>query len=152
MNQDGFIQHTYEYDSNSRRIFSWPRRITTHNDNIFVVDLKNKTSEGRVVVLDYAGEIQWTYTGCNSLHSNLSKFTPQDIAVSPYGMIVVSDRDNNTVHVLSPTGEVIEHVELKIFGIDIHFSICIDQYESLWIGCNTTTDENKAKIVHLQLI
>ncbi|XP_052096718.1 uncharacterized protein LOC127731912 [Mytilus californianus] len=152
MNQDGFIQHTYEYDSNSQRLFSWPRRITTHNDNIFVVDLTNKKLVGRVVVLDYEGEIQWTYTGCNSINSNQSKFTPQDIAVSPNGRIVVSDRDNNAVHVLSPTGEVIEYKELKTFGIDIHFSVCINQYDDLWIGCNTMTDKNKAKIFHLKLI
>ena len=152
MNQDGFIQHTYEYNTYRQRIFSWPRRIITNNDNIYVVDITNKQLKGRVVVLDYEGDIKWTYTGCNSINFNQFKFTPQDIAVSPNDRIVISVRDNNTVHILSPTGEVIEYVELKIFGIDIHFSVCIDQDDNLWIGGNTTTDENTAKVFHLQFI
>ncbi|VDI02514.1 Hypothetical predicted protein [Mytilus galloprovincialis] len=78
MNQDGFIQHTYEYNTYRQRLFSWPRRIITNNDNIYVIDITNKQLKGRVVVLDYEGDIKWTYAGCNSKNVNKSKFTPRD--------------------------------------------------------------------------
>lgn len=47
----------------SIRLFTWPWRIVTCNDTICVVDAQDfdegNIEKGRVVALDYIGQIQW---------------------------------------------------------------------------------------------
>lgn len=67
MNQNGDIQHTIEHDKNNQRMLTFPHRIRSLNDKIVVVDLINSKWEGRVVKLNYGGQLHWTYKGWHHL-------------------------------------------------------------------------------------
>ncbi|VDI65239.1 Hypothetical predicted protein [Mytilus galloprovincialis] len=139
LNTDGDIQHTYEYDKESKRLFSNPHRIITLNDTIYIIDSQKKKNEGRVMGLDYGGKLIWTYNGCGI------KFYPYDISATSSGMILVLDEDNHAIHVLNYAGEVIVCKVVKSLGIELPISIDIDKNGMLWIGCNTWKIDKKAK-------
>ena len=101
LNQNSDIQHTYEYDLNDQKLFTWPIKIIAFTDNICVIDVLNEDMTGRVLVFDYRGQIQWAYTGGDN-----SNFCPSNM-VKIDNMILVSDSLNDTVHVLSLAGDVL---------------------------------------------
>lgn len=153
INQQGNIIRIYEHDKDNQRLISWPRRIATVKNNIIVVDLINDQFEGSVVLLNYKGEVLWTYNGSDSVNSDKAKFTPRDIAVSSNDMIVVSDTSNPAIYILSHTGEIILCKEVKSLGIKLPYSLHFDQNMVLWIGCDVKKeDENKAKVHALKLL
>ncbi|VDI80737.1 Hypothetical predicted protein [Mytilus galloprovincialis] len=146
---DGKIQHTIEYDRENKRLLSYPYRINTLNDKVVVVDLINKEHKGRVVMLDYKGQLHWTYNGCNSINSDKVKFHPRDLAITSTDMILVSDSLNHAIHVLNPDGEVIAYNDVKSVGIESPWSLSIDKKDVLWIGCNAwESDKNKKGKIH----
>lgn len=101
LNQNSDIQHTYEYDLNDQKLFTWPIKIIAFTDNICVIDVLNEDMTGRVLVFDYRGQTQWAYTGGDN-----SNFCPSNM-VKIDNMILVSDSLNDTVHVLSLAGDVL---------------------------------------------
>ncbi|VDI17079.1 Hypothetical predicted protein [Mytilus galloprovincialis] len=150
MNQDGDIQHTIEYNKDNQRLLSYPRRVKTFNDKILVVDIINKEEEGRVVLLDYGGQLHWTYNGYNSINSHQVKFYPKDVAITSTDMILVSDSLNHAIHILNPAGEVIVWKDVKSLGIELPWSLSIDNSDVLWIGCNTRIrDEIRKKKAYI---
>ncbi|XP_063425558.1 uncharacterized protein LOC134709320 [Mytilus trossulus] len=153
LNQDGDMQHIYEYDKDNQRLFTSPWKIITLNDTIYIIDRMKKNFEGRIMGLDYGGKLLWTYNGYDTkLYSG--KFYPIDICTNSSGMILVADKDNNAVHVLNSTGEFIVCKVVKSIGIDLPISLDIDKNGILWIGCNTRKAEkdSKAKIFAVKLV
>ncbi|VDI06355.1 Hypothetical predicted protein [Mytilus galloprovincialis] len=147
MNKDGDMLHTIEYDRDNQRLLSYPCRVQTLNDKTVVVDIINREEEGRVIMLDYGGQLHWTYNGCNSINSDQVKFYPRDVAITSTDLILASDVENHAIHVLNPAGEVIVWKDVKCLGIEFPWSLSIDKSDVLWIGCNTRIrDETKAKI------
>ncbi|CAC5390688.1 TRIM45 [Mytilus coruscus] len=63
LNQEGDIQHSYEYNQDNERLLTSPQRIITLKDNIYIIDSVNEDWEGRVLVIDYGGQLLWTYNG-----------------------------------------------------------------------------------------
>ncbi|XP_052079236.1 tripartite motif-containing protein 45-like [Mytilus californianus] len=153
MNQNGDIQHTIEYDKDNQRLLTQPKRIKSFNYRIVVVDIINNEREGRVVMFDYGGQLHWTYNGCNSIISDRVKFYPADVSITSTAMILVSECGKHAIHVLNPAGEVIVCNDVKVFGIELPFSLDIDNNEVLWIGCNTWGEDKikKAKIICVKL-
>ncbi|VDI06353.1 Hypothetical predicted protein [Mytilus galloprovincialis] len=148
VNQDGDIQHTIEHDKDNQRLLTHPRRIKTFNDNIVVVDIINNEWEGKVVMLDYGGQLHWTYNGCNSIKSDQVKFYLRDVSITSTDMILVADWKNHAIHVLNHAGQVIVYKDVKCLGIEFPLSLDIDNSDVLWIGCHTWAkfDTKKAKI------
>ncbi|CAC5370771.1 TRIM45 [Mytilus coruscus] len=143
INQKGIILHTYEHDIDNQRLFTWPARICTKNNFICVVDYSDHIwhGKGRVVVIDKGGQLQWTYNG------KLDEFYPEDIAVTSTDMVIVTDRYNYVLHVLSPTGEVIVCKEVRDLGIQYPFSLSIDKNDKLWIGTRQPKKIHAIKLI-----
>ncbi|CAC5394310.1 TRIM71 [Mytilus coruscus] len=149
MNHDCYIQNTIEFES----LLTYPYRIQSFSDRILVVDITNTEWEGRVVMLDERGKLHWTYNGCNSINSDQDHFYPDDIAITSTDMILVSDCENHTIHVLNPDGKVIVCKDVKCLGIELPLGLCIDKNQVLWIRCNTYAKDkfSKAKISCVKL-
>ncbi|VDI56411.1 tripartite motif-containing protein 2/3 [Mytilus galloprovincialis] len=147
LNQDSDLQHTYEYDKDNKKLFTEPRKIITLNDNIYIIDKINAQWEGRVIVIDYGGQLLWVYKGCDN-NVNKNKFYPTDITSTSSNSILISDQQNHAIHVLNPAGDVIVCKDIKPLGIELPLSLSIDINGILWIGCNTfkVDKDGKAKI------
>ncbi|XP_063412564.1 tripartite motif-containing protein 54-like [Mytilus trossulus] len=124
MNQEGDIQHTIEHDSDNQRLFNHPRRINSFNDKIVVVDIINSAREGRVVMLDYGGQLHWSYNGCNTTNSDQANFYPRVVTITSTDMILVSDCYNHAIHILNPAGELFVCKDVKSLGIEL--PVCLD--------------------------
>ncbi|XP_063411189.1 uncharacterized protein LOC134694124, partial [Mytilus trossulus] len=127
---------TYEYDTNNQRLFTLPDTISTNiNEDICVIDHVNTMWEGRVVVIGLYGNLKWTYKGQPSINSEFN-FAPIDLITTKEGLILVSDRNSNAVHMLSMEGCLVTSLN-KNHGIEKPLALNIDQKGQLQIGCSS---------------
>ncbi|VDI19511.1 tripartite motif-containing protein 9/67 [Mytilus galloprovincialis] len=127
---------TYEYESNNQRLISLPGAIITNiNEDICVIDITNDNPcEGRVVFLGKYGNLKWTYNGHPSINSK-NNFDPWDLVTTSKGLILVSDRDSNAVHILSMEGYLVTCLN-ESHGINRPLCLNINQVGQLQIGCS----------------
>ena len=131
---DGKQQHTYQYDSNTYRLFTVPRRITTnYNKDIVVVD-KTSIDTGRVLVVGREGGLRWTYTGYSEINVT-TQFLPSDVVTTTAGHIIVCDVNTHALHVLSEQGDILTCKVMRDTGIKYPLSLDIDMRGQLWVGC-----------------
>ncbi|CAC5410083.1 unnamed protein product [Mytilus coruscus] len=128
---------TYEYDTNNQRLFSLPDVITTNiNEDICVIDSINSTTwEGRVVVLGKYGNLKCIYNG-HAIINSKNYFIPIDLITTSKGLILVSDRDSNTIHMLSMDGCLVTSLN-ESHGIEKPYALNINQSGQLQIGCSS---------------
>ncbi|VDI63142.1 tripartite motif-containing protein 9/67 [Mytilus galloprovincialis] len=139
---------TYEYDTNNQRLFSLPDAIITNIDeDICVIDSTNDAPwEGRVVVLGKYGNLKWTYNGHPNINSK-NNFNPQDLVTTSKGLILVSDRDSNAVHMLSMEGCLVTSLN-ESHGIEKPLCLNINQVGQLQIGCSKMGTKDKLSKLH----
>ena len=139
MDMDGRKEHVYQYDSKNQPLFTLPRRIITDNyNNIYVIDCVANELDDRVVALGQNGMVKWIYTGYFSDY----RFTPIDVVFLELYNVVVSDVDNHLLHILDTEGQCIQYMMTMDLGIELPFSLNIDNEGFLIIGC-TTYKRNK---------
>lgn len=145
MDEEGNRVREYELDSNNKPLFSLPRKITsTGNGNIWVVDLYDKSLRGRVVVLGQAGNIVQIYTGHPDVNSWYRTFTPRGIVTTPADNIVVTDCNNDTLHILSCDGVFITYVRTDDLGIIDPYSLALSGPGQLYIGCSAISEISRS--------
>ncbi|CAG2229187.1 unnamed protein product [Mytilus edulis] len=66
---DGKHKQSYEYDKHKQRLFTVPYRITSNLNNAILVIDRTSDYNGRVVVMDREGQVEWIYQG--NPHVNL---------------------------------------------------------------------------------
>ena len=136
MDMDGRKENVYQYDSKNQPLFTLPRRIITDNyNNIYVIDRLSNEFDGRVVALGQNGMVKWIYTGYFSDY----RFTPIDVVFLELYNVVVSDVDNHLLHILDTEGQCIQYMMTMDLGIELPFSLNIDNEGFLIIGCTTYT-------------
>jgi hypothetical protein len=133
---DGKQQHTYQYDSNKHRLFTFPQRITTNNNKDIVVVDWTSVVTGRVVVVGWEGGLRWTYTGHSKINVT-TQFKPFDVVTTTAGHIIVCDYRTHALHVLSEQGDILTCKVMEDTWIKCPISLDIDMRGQLWVGCNT---------------
>ncbi|CAG2196128.1 TRIM2_3 [Mytilus edulis] len=140
---------TIERDQNNQLIFSSPDTITTNiNGDICVVDSTNNDNwEGRVVVLGEWGNFKWAYNGHPSINTE-SKFTPYDLVTTSKGLILVTDRDSDAIHILSLQGDLVSSLK-ESYGIERPLCLNIDRKGQLLIGCGSEGTKDEVAKLHV---
>ncbi|VDI74439.1 Hypothetical predicted protein [Mytilus galloprovincialis] len=128
----GEQKSVFEFDNTSKRLFTYIWHITTTNsDNICVVDRLSYDFMGRVVMLGREGYNKWIYTG----NSEDQVFKPYNAVFTSEGNVIVSDKNNNYLHILSGTGgDPILYVETSDLKTKLPHSLSVDCRGILWIG------------------
>ncbi|CAC5418969.1 TRIM71 [Mytilus coruscus] len=87
-----------EYDQRGKKLFSYIWRISTdlHN-NIYAIDLFENLN-GRLVALERSGGVKFIYEGHSGVNSSPTPFNPSGIVVTNTNIIIVSDKDNHSLH------------------------------------------------------
>ncbi|XP_076075725.1 uncharacterized protein LOC143046448 [Mytilus galloprovincialis] len=139
---------TIERDQDNQLIFSLPEAITTNiNGDICVVDNTSIESwEGRVVVLGKWGDFKWAYGGHPSINTK-HNFTPFDLVTSK-GLILVTDRESNAVHILSVGGDLVTCLN-ESHGIEKPHCLNFDHSGQLQIGCESVGTKDKIAKIHI---
>ncbi|VDI83812.1 Hypothetical predicted protein [Mytilus galloprovincialis] len=123
---------TLETDTKGRKLFSYPARIKTDSKNVlYVADWTGENNSGRLVAVDVNGRLKFTYNG----NTDLNAFSPHGIAITASDNIILSDWNNNALHILNYKGELLGiHFVDKEYNIIRPLSLCIDSEGYLLIG------------------
>lgn len=127
----GDVIHEYEYHEDGHtRLFTLPVRIKQNgNTDICVLNWTSDDSS-ELVILSLSGCLKSVYLGQN-------KCSLTDLVCDTYFDIVVSDMENNQIHLLSAEGEFLKYL-LKENEVNRPFSMSM--YDStLWVGDNYGT-------------
>ena len=97
----GEVLHTYEFREDGTRLFTIPAETAeSGNSDICVINRTDTCPDiGELIVLRGDGRVRFTYRGRDD-----SIFTPVSVACDSKRRIIVSDRDNQSLHLLSPDG------------------------------------------------
>lgn len=136
MDEQGNRLTQYEHDNKNKPLFTLPHRITsTSNGNIWVVDHVELYGNGRVVMLQQTRSNVQIYDGHPDINSANKPFDPQDILTSPEDNIIVTDRNNHTLHILDHDGVIITYIKTDDVGIREPSSLTLSEPGYFYIGC-----------------
>ena len=132
MTLSGKVLHTYEFrEDRITRLFTFPgRTVENGNSDICVVN-RTSSDTGELIVLDGDGRVRATYRGQEG-----STFDPTSVVCDSNRRIIVSDRKNKSLHLLSPDGTFLRY--LLSYMSDRPFTIALYQ-NKLWIGFDKGT-------------
>ncbi|XP_052102874.1 uncharacterized protein LOC127736396 [Mytilus californianus] len=140
---------TIEYDQKSKKLFSYIDRISTDSYyNIYAIDLFENL-EGRLVALERSGGIKFIYNGHKSINTPQTPFNPNGIVITKTNTIIVSDKNNHSLHALNTEGELIGLQTVTDLGIKRPLSLCMDSEGFLLIGCNSSSIEAGDAKIHV---
>lgn len=123
------------------RLFTSPVKVAeTVEEEICVID-KTAKDRGRVVVFTRNDQIKFIYTGPLGLKMDFM-FSPTDITCDVYGHLIVTDANNNAIHMLDKYGEVLKVHQMGRDWIDVPHSVAADHKGSMIIG-------DSAGVVHV---
>ncbi|XP_022336251.2 uncharacterized protein LOC111132719 [Crassostrea virginica] len=107
----GDVIHEYEYqDDGQTRLFTLPRRVTQNsNTDICVINRTSRTS-GELMILSFSGSLKSVYPG----QDQRKKLYLLDVVCDSYSNIILSERSNSSLHLLSPEGKFIRYLLTKI--------------------------------------
>ncbi|CAG2204854.1 unnamed protein product [Mytilus edulis] len=129
---------TFEFDSNGKRLFTYPSRIRTDSNNvIYIIDWLNMNT-GRIVAMERNGRLKFTFCG----PIDFEYFQPSSIVVTPNDNIVVCDHHNNALLALNSKGSLIAVQFVHEMNISSIFALCIDSEGFLLIGCSENDSES----------
>ncbi|CAC5400481.1 unnamed protein product [Mytilus coruscus] len=90
---------------------------------------------GDVVCISKDGNIQWKYIGNSLINSNSSKhpFTPIEVLSTESNNLIVSDKIQHALHILTSLGELLTIFDLTLIEIEEPAVMTIDFNGTLWI-------------------
>ena len=136
----GTSEEDIQYDETGRQFFRFPWEIGLNKKtaDICVCD----TGKNMLIALTQAGKKRFYYDG------PFVSFHPRDVCSDDKGQILVSDLDNNCIHVIDHKGRFLAHLNTRADDLVLPFSICIDTDRNLWIG---ERDTKKIKIIKYRI-
>ncbi|XP_062586628.1 uncharacterized protein LOC134248197 [Saccostrea cucullata] len=128
----GDVIQKYEYQEDDQtRLFTLPIRITqNHNSDICIVNYTSGTS-GDLMIMSPSGRMKAVYNG----HNLMKSFISRDVVCDPLCNILVTDINNNQIHLLSPDGEILKFI---LTETEVNHPYSLSIYRSaLWVGYST---------------
>ncbi|CAC5385612.1 unnamed protein product [Mytilus coruscus] len=144
----------FEFDSTGKKLFNYAGRIATDsNYNVYVVDWMDNELRGQIIGMNKSGYKNFSYTGHPLFNTDDVPLVPMDIAVTSNDVIIISDRNNHTLHALNPQGELCGIQLTQNIGIILPYSLSVDSSGFLVIGCTSYNGEDdKAKMFVVKLL
>lgn len=155
MDHKGSQERIYRGDQTNSISFTYPWKINSTNNHIFVIDHKENECEGQVVMCDNDDIIN-TYSGHSAINNECRPFTPIDITTTPTDNVIVVDMYSSTLHFLNFSGQLMRCISTEDKGIAHPYSIRLARERvlyMLYIGTTTIDGRtDKAILYKLKLI
>ena len=116
---DGQIRRTLDHIK-----FRCPRKVAVNqiNQDIYICD------EGRVIAVGDDGRLRYEYTG----QGDGISFSPDDVCTDQIGHVLITDYNNQSVHILDQEGRFIQHI-LTSQGLSWPVTIDVDGEGYVWV-------------------
>lgn len=154
MDQEGNKIKEHKHDNLNKPLFTYPEFFTsTSNGNICMGDILDDKGRGRVVVMAQRGAILGIYNGHSDVNTKDEPFTSSEILSTLLDNIVVTDMNNNLLHILTCQGQPITYYNLRDIGILGSCTLALSLSGTIYIGCaneRLCPLKKKAKIFELQ--
>ncbi|XP_078328794.1 uncharacterized protein LOC111111012 [Crassostrea virginica] len=110
-----------------------------NNEDVCVSD----TNANTVVVVDNTGRVRFRYDGTPARKEK--SFYPRDIVTDALSQIIVSDNNNNCLHILDQNGQFLRSVDNC--GLEGPHGLSVDSEGRLWVGLLNTGEMKVIKYV-----
>lgn len=124
---------------NGLNYFTFPKRCMEHplSCDIYVIDRKGPSS-GQLLIFDQNCFLGNIYNGRQIVEIiGKNKFFPTDIASSSTGFTVVTDKNNDVLHILSQSGVAVYYIlTVQLYGCRLRQPniIAIDNKDNMYVG------------------
>ena len=113
--------------------FRCPMRVAVNkvNQDIYICDHESNYcySAGKVVTVGADGRLRYEYSGQGG-----KEFAPLDVCTDHMGHILITDYDNNRVHILDQEGQFMQYILTSQQGLDRPTTIDVDKEGYIWVG------------------
>ncbi|XP_062603060.1 E3 ubiquitin-protein ligase TRIM71-like [Saccostrea cucullata] len=125
----GRMIQEFRTDQNGERLFINPWGVCENvNEDICVSDFNSK-----VVVLTKSGNLRFKYDGKVLKQTLKKEFAPRGVATDSLGHILIADKDNNVVHLISQDADFLSYILTENDGISRPYGISVDRHDNLWM-------------------
>ncbi|XP_061172004.1 uncharacterized protein LOC133181534 [Saccostrea echinata] len=115
------------------RLFTSPLKVAeTVEEEICVID-KTAKDRGRVIVFTRNEQVKFIYTGPVGLKMEYM-FCPTDLTCDIYGHVIVTDANNNAIHMIDKHGQVLRVHQIGRDWIDVPHSVVVDNKGLMIVG------------------
>ncbi|XP_062575525.1 tripartite motif-containing protein 2-like [Saccostrea cucullata] len=80
-----------------------------------------------------SGNLHFTYDGHVIASILKDRFQPSGVATDSLGHILIADRANNAVHLISQDGDFLSYILTENDGISRPYGISVDRHDNLWL-------------------
>ncbi|XP_062588248.1 protein lin-41-like [Saccostrea cucullata] len=113
--------HEFQTDQNGEGLFLDPRFVCENiNEDICISDC-NTCGNSKVVVLSKAGNLRFTYDGKCEAGALKYFFQPLAVTTDSLGHILIADKANDAVHLISQDGIFLSVILTENDGISVLF-------------------------------
>ncbi|VDI04261.1 Hypothetical predicted protein [Mytilus galloprovincialis] len=120
---------------------------TINDDDICYIDSNfQRDLKGDVVLINKHGIIQWKYRGNSFINSNEHFFTPVEVLRTKSNNLIISDKKQHALHVVTAKGELMTILDLTLMGLEEPGVMTIDVSGTLWIE---SKELNKGILSHV---
>lgn len=115
------------------RLFTSPVKVAeTVEEEICVID-KTAKDRGRVIVFTRNEQVKFIYTGPVGLKMEYM-FCPTDLTCDIYGHVIITDANNNAIHMVDKHGQVLRVHQIGRDWIDVPHSLVVDNKGLMIVG------------------
>ena len=124
----GKIRHTLDQIK-----FRYPMKVAVNkvNQDLYICDHEEDDAyfPGKVIAVGADGHLRYEYLGQGEMN-----FTPVEVCTDQMGHILITDRNNNRVHILDQEGQFIKYILTSEQGMRLPNSIDTDGEGYIWVG------------------
>ncbi|XP_063447353.1 uncharacterized protein LOC134726877 [Mytilus trossulus] len=152
MDKDGKHEFVYEYDNNKKRLMTYPRNITsTISGKIFVADFAYADRRNsRILALNKDGNILNTYKGNPNINNVDKPFQPESMQSTPLDSVVISDLNNQSIHILDNSCNLIYYKETRDIGIMSPSCVAFTSATLFYLGCSPPASSTNGKLYEIE--
>ena len=128
--------------------FRYPHKVAVNKVNQDICVCVQKVDylyTGKLLAVGADGQLRYEYSGQGD-----SEFTPANVCTDHMGHVLITDIDNDLVHILDQEGQFIQYILTSQRGLSRPITIDVDREGYVWVGEYSTSKGHVKVAKYLQ--